>query len=289
MVTTNGVAPAQAADAFADFGPFKVKRASDFQDAGVCMFLYSRGGAGKTTLAAALADSIPDAPIVIFDAEGGAKVVNDRKDIPVIVMESWKHLDRMEEEIKKTAILPWKTIILDNESEYMQLCINEVTSSDEDQITQPEWGSIQRKMRAHIRFYRDLAKSRNINVIFICWDVTDKDETNRMVQKLNFIPSLQKEIPGLVDIIGYIEGIDNDPEHRTITFAFSRKTDAKFRRNRSEAARSIPANITYGLDNLPLPDFINALRRGVKFPVEKYQVSRTTAASAQRSSTSASS
>ncbi len=282
MVTTNRVA-------LPDFGPFKVRRASDYQDAGSCMFLYSRGGGGKTTLAASLAESPADSPVCIFDAEGGAKVVNDRPDVQVVEIPSWKELDRLEEYIKRTADLPWKTLIFDNESEYMQQCINEVAASDEDQVTQPEWGSIQRKMRAHIRFYRDLAKTRNINVIFICWDVTDKDETNRMVQKLNFIPSLQKEIPGLVDIIGYITGIDGDPDHRNITFAFSSKTDAKFRRNRSDAARSVPSNIMYGLDNLPLPDIINAIRRGVTFPATKYQVSRTTAAAAQRSSTSASS
>lgn len=280
MVSTRVAVPE-----FPKFGPFVVRSAATYQDAGTCMFIYSRGGGGKTTLAASLVESEPDSPVVFFDAEGGAKVVNDRPDVQVIEMHSWEELDAMEEYIKKTPTLPWKTIVLDNESEFMQLCVNKVASGDEEAVTQPEWGLVQRKMRAHIRFYRDLAKSRNINVIFICWDVNDKDETNRSVMRLNFIPSLQKEIPGLVDIIGYITGIDNDPNHRNITFAFSTKTDAKFRRNRSEAAQSVPSMITYGLDNLPLPDIINAIRRGVSFPASKYVVSRTTVAATQRPAT----
>lgn len=260
---------------FGKFGRFEVVSAATFQSSGAFMFLYARGGGGKTTLAASLHASDQDSPVVIFDAEGGSKVVNDIPDVQVIPVKTWKDLDDLEDQIKRTPVLPWKTIILDNESEFCQLCVNAVTGNEEDQVTQPEWGSVQRKMLAHVRFYRDLAAQRGINVIMICWDVTERDETNKLVAKLNFIPSLQKSLPGVVDIIGYIQGIDNDPDHRILDFSFSTKTDAKFRRNTSDAARSIPLKLVYGLDNLPLIDIMNSLKRGEKFPADKYQVQRS--------------
>lgn len=244
------------------------------EDQGTSLFLYSRGGGGKTTLTAGAAENEADGPVLMIDAEGGSKAVSDRKGIDVVSIASWSELEKVVDDIIKQVTaktIPYKTFTFDNLSEYAQLAKSSVCGTN--QPTQPQWGEINRRMIKLVRDLRNLASKNPVNVLFICWDSTERDETNKLIYKLQFTPQLQKEYPGMIDIIGYIMPIDGDPDHRELSFEFSSKTDAKLRRNMSAAARSIPYRIRYGLDNLPMADILNSLRRGATFPKEKYPAS----------------
>lgn len=248
---------------------FGIQPVAAMADAGACMFIYSKGGGGKTTLAASAATTF--GPVLVLDAEGGTKAISHMKDVEVLPATSWRDAKEFRRAIEQTPVadIPWGTIVFDNMSEFSELAIREIAGSD--QPTWPEYGELKRQILDFVRYFRNLAaKPGAPNIIFLCWDVNDKDETQKMMYRLNFTPAVQKDLPGIVDIIGYIMPIDGDPDHRRLSFEISTKTDAKLRRNMGKAARSIPYQIYYGLDNLPLGDILAALRTDTDFPKAKY-------------------
>lgn len=247
----------------------KVVPVAQMTDTGACMFIYSKGGAGKTTLAASAATNF--GPVLYLDAEGGTKAITDTKNVEVLPVTTWREVQDFQKVIEQTPVedIPWKTIVFDNVSEFSELAIRQIAGNDA--ATWPEYSELKRQLLAFVRFFRNLAaRQGGPNIIFLCWDVNDKDDTGKMMYRLNFTPAVQKDLPGIVDIIGYIMPVDGDPDHRRISFEISTKTDAKLRRGMGKAAQSIPYQIYYGLDNLPLNDILQAIRSGVEFPKAKY-------------------
>lgn len=252
------------------FAGFDIHSARESMDDGYCIMLYSKGGGGKTTLAGSADDSPEDKPVLFIDAEGGVKAISHRKDVQVISIKDWAEIKKLKDEIIKAPTLPWKTIVLDNLSEFVQLATNAIVGSATDQVSQPKYGEMAREILAMVRQFRDLARHRKINVIIIAWDSTEKDESGRLTSTINATPKLQKDLPGIVDIIGYISPIDGQPDKRLLTFESSTRTISKFRRNTSDTAKTIPLQIVYGVDNLPMPDILAALKRGKEWPSSKY-------------------
>lgn len=252
------------------FGNFVVTKASDAARLGYCILLYSRGGGGKTTLAGSADDSPDDSPVLFLDAEGGTKAISHRGNVDVITVKDWTDIKRVTADIVAAPELEWKTIVLDNLSEYVQLATTKIVGNATDQVSQPKYGDMAREVLALVRTYRDLARHRGVNVVIIAWDSPEKDETGKLMTTINATPKLQKDLPGIVDIIGYISPVDGRPDLRLLSFEPSSKTISKFRRNTSDAARTIPFTIYYSLDNLPLPDIFAALKRGVNWPESRY-------------------
>lgn len=253
------------------FGSFKVRDAHERTNLGETILLYSAGGGGKTTLAASM---IELGPVVFFDAEGGTKVVSDIEGVKVVEMNSWADIKKMRDTVLQTPNIPWKTIVLDNLSEYIQLCVASTFGGKEASGTgyDPRWGTVIGEVIGLVRDYRNFANKSGINVIILAWDSVEIDEqTKRRVAKLSATPKLQELLPGIVDIIGYISPVRNRQDLRRVTFEVRDDTQTKFRRNRSDAAMAIPLLITYGLDNLPLGDIVKTIRDGVPFPVDKYK------------------
>lgn len=262
-MTTSTAAPQK-------FGTFEIGSALDSADLGYCILLYSRGGGGKTTLAGSADDSLEDSPVLFIDAEGGVKAISHRPNVQVITVSSWRDIKTLTNDIIKAPVLPWKTIVLDNLSEFVQLAVTQIVGNSTDSVSQPKYGDMAREVLALVRSYRDLARYKKTNVIIIAWDSPERDDSGRLTTTINATPKLQKDLPGIVDIIGYISPIDGQPDRRLLTFEQSTRTIAKFRRNTSDAAKTIPLQIVYGVDNLPMPDILAALKRGKEWPAEKY-------------------
>ena len=266
------------ANAASRYGKFEVKSAAESVEWGYCILLYSRAGSGKTTLAGSADESPEDSPVLFIDAEGGTKVISHRPNIDVIPVKSWDEIKDLTSRLKADPDLKWKTIVLDNLSEFIQLATQKIVGGS-SAPSWPEWGTMAREVLALVRDYRDLARTRGINSIIVAWDSAEEDRAKRPLLTVNATPKLQGDLPGIVDIIGHIDPV-GDPERRLLNFEPSVKTIQKFRRVPSETGKTIPHQIVYGIDNLPLPDILAALKRGVPFPVERYA---TTPARAGRS------
>jgi hypothetical protein len=128
-------------------------------------------------------------------------------------------------------------------------------------------------MLALTRTMRDIARKQNINTILIAWDAPEKDESTGVVKRdVGFTPSLARQFPGIVDIVGYLTVVNDPPRYtRKLSFAPSPTTAAKFRRSRNERASQIPYELFYNLDDSnPMVDLLATMRGGVAFPKDKY-------------------
>jgi hypothetical protein len=253
------------------YGKFEVKSAAEAVTWGYCILLFSRAGSGKTTLAGGAADDPADGPVLFIDAEGGTKVISHRPEVEVITVHSWDEIKELTSLLKRDTNLRWKTIVLDNLSEYVQLVTTKVVGGVA-QPSWPEWGEVAREIVQLVRDYRDLARTRGINSIIIAWDSAEEDKAKRPLLTIAATPKIQGDLPGIVDIIGHIDPIDGQPDKRLLNFEPSSRTIQKFRRVPSETGKTIPNKIIYSVDNLPMADILRALKRGVPFPVEKYAV-----------------
>lgn len=257
-------------NAISKYGKFEVHSAAETRESGYCILLTGAAGAGKTTLAGSAADSDADSPVVFLDAEGGVKAISHRDDVMIIHVNSWDDLKTLTNQMKADANLPFKTVVLDNLSEFIQLAIVKIVGNATDQTTLPKYGEMAREVLALVRNYRDMARLRGINSIIIAWDSIEEDKAKRAIQTFNATPKLREDLPGIVDIIGHVDKIDGQPDVRVLNFETSTRTINKFRRNTSDTGKSIPHKIAYSLDNLPMQDILAALKRNTPFPVEKY-------------------
>ncbi len=260
------------------FGRFNVVPISEVAS-GTAIGLYGAPGVGKTSLAASLSAYPPFCPIAIIDMEGGTRVAKDRPNIEVIPLSNWKDADDLHAQFLKTVGTDdypgWKTLIIDNLSELMTMVITAKFGTQ--QLTQPNWGEVQRAMIDFITYFRNLARDKHINVVFIAWDVEDKNQvTGRIKNQMNFIPSLQNAIPGLLDYVGHITVLPTG--HRVITFFTDpQKNVSKFRRDMSEAGQSVPLSIEYDMAHMPLVDIMRSLNEGVMWPKEAYNALQSAA------------
>lgn len=238
---------------------------------GVFITIYGSAGSGKTTLAASVAKVVDCTPMLYLDVEGGMAVV-DSKDIDnglidPIGITSWAQIEAVRKALT-VGDSPYKTIVIDNMSEVLTLCIRFVTG-DLESPTQPEWGKITQNMLNMTRAWRDISKTTGLNVIFIAWDNPSQDESNVVKNNIYFTPALREQYPGIVDIVGHI-GSQNGV--RVLDFQWNpRKTQAKFRRSLNSNASKIPEKIPYSLSNMPLGDIISVLRGKSEWPSDKYQ------------------
>lgn len=253
-----------------DFDKFKVRRASDAVY-GVNILIYGPAGIGKSTVAAGAADSEMGAPLLFMDAEGGSKAISDRDDITVMDVDNWQTLEDFTKVAKKVVgPLPWKTIVFDNCSEIINLVTKSVVGSDETAPSQPQWGRVAMEFLSWVRDWRTIGRDSGTNIVFIAWDSEEKDEIGRVKYHLQATPKIQKELPGMVDIIGMLSANEKNGK-RIIDFTVNpKKSISKFRRSKADTALKIPNTIEFGLDVSPLADMIAVLRGGAEWPAASY-------------------
>lgn len=266
---------------------YTVRKATELMGLwGVCFAIYGPPGAGKSTLAAQAVDSPHAGKVLVIDAEGGARAYGNREDIDVIpVNDSDERHDNgmgfsIVEDILDDLVarrLVYGTVIVDNCSELNAYCTYDVLRTvprnidRKDRPDQKDWNTTTSRMLLLVRRFRDFAQASGTNVVFIAWDKSQEDRVTGVAKKdMAFNPALAGQLPGLIDVVGYLT--IKGKNKRALTFEASPSTAAKFRRNDGEVAMTIPGEFEYdfGSPNKPMADLLNTLKGGVPFPVQKY-------------------
>ena len=258
---------------------FTIRKATELGAWGVCLAIYGPPGAGKTTFCADSADSEFGAPVLMIDAEGGARTVSHRSDVHVatITNEDGRGFQRVKDiyDALVRGDLKYGTILIDNMSELVAMCITHVVrtvqrgSNISDRPDIKDWSTITSELLVFTRKFRDYARNSGTNVLFIAWDKPrENPATHRVKQDLAFNPAFAESFPGIVDVVGYLTVEARGVRH--LSFEASRTTAAKFRRSDNEVANNIPVEIRYRKVDKPLCDMLATLKGGRPWPARKY-------------------
>jgi hypothetical protein len=237
---------------------------------GLCMGLFGGGGAGKTTIAASILQSEFSPRVLHCDAEGGASAIA-HLDVDTARITSWSEAQRIGAEFRKAKLgdTPWDTIIWDNTTELQNLNIQSICGDAPPEIQQ--WGKSTSDMLRFTRFWRDLSQAIGINVILVCWDEIEKEEsTGIWKRRVCFTKKLQAQYPGIIPFLGHVSPNERDANSRVLSFRPSNKTDAKFRVAPTEAAAKIPLELYVQRDAPVLADILDTIRGGKPWPTAKY-------------------
>lgn len=246
-----------------------IRKSNDMQGWGLCIALYGPPGVGKTLRACDLADSEYGRPLAIADAESGSRTISHRNDIDVIEIKRWSDIEKLASYMKRSQDLPWKTVVFDNLSEYNSLCLKQIVGDDTPQIQ--HYNKSTNAMLNFVRDTRDVSRRTKINIVYIIWDAPEKDEQSGVIKRdVGFTPSLARQFPGIIDMVGYMTAQDSPPYMRKITFAAGSRTAAKIRRSNNENAQKIPLTIEFNTAQQPLVDIVNTIVGGMDWPTLKY-------------------
>ena len=249
------------------FGGIPLLPVRDAKMMGVNMALYGPAGSGKTTIAGKLGSKY--GPLLYIDAEGGASAITSFEGVHWAPVTSTQQIMNIGRDLSKGGH-PFRTIVIDNMSEIQSLSINRISGGTNIQIQ--HWGECTTEMLKITRVYRDMTRVQPLNVIFIAWEDTEKSQDGVVTRKyVGFTPSLARQFPGIVGMVGYLSVFDKVPDMRILSFKASPKSDAKFRVDRTDIAATIPQELYVGVNANPLEDMFDTIYEGKKFPVDKYQ------------------
>lgn len=252
----------------ATIGGIEIKSITSDTSWGMCIALYGPPGVGKTLRACEACYSEYGGRVLLLDAEGGRRSVTHMADkVDFVEVNTWPKITSVTNAITKEDDCPYGTIVLDNMSEYQAISLRHLAGNEVAQIQ--HYNASTKDMLLLTRKWRDWAVQTGVNVIYIAWESPEKDEATGIIKRdVGFTPSLAKQFPGIVDIVGYMT-----PERRgirKISFAPDRRTAAKFRRNKTEVAMEIPLEIYFDLDEMPIVDLLATLKGGKPWPKTKY-------------------
>lgn len=199
---------------------------------------YGEPGVGKTRLCGTAADHPKTAPVIFLDCEGGTVTLRGKK-VDVIQVRSMDDIVKVHNDLRVNNAGFYKTCVIDSLSELADLDMRTVMADmiqrtksqgkerDPDVADKREWGIVRTHMRRIVRAFRDL----EMNTLFTALLNIDKDD---VTGKTTFYPAmsgkLKGEVPGFVDIVGYMRVATNGEEvTRKIQFAKTDKVTAKDR------------------------------------------------------------
>lgn len=206
--------------------------------------VYGDPGAGKTHHLGTAADHPDTSPLLIFDVEGGLTTIRKRMDVDTIPVRNMTDLrqgfNKLYHSIKIDPVtdkpgIYYKTVGIDSLSELanleMKTIMQAAFSARPDKVeievpSQREWGICRERVRDIVRAFRDLP----CNVIYTASVGTLQEEGQPTKYFPGFAGKLRTDIPGFMDIVGYLysENVGNEVV-RKMQFQSTRRVVAKDR------------------------------------------------------------
>lgn len=240
----------------------------------ICLALYGTGGAGKTTELAKIVHSPYGTPALLLDIEGGSSSVRHliSAGLDIVQIKSWPEVMKVAQALSKETH-QYRSVIIDNLSELATLCMRNIQGTN-DTPSIAQWGQTTSNMLAFVRMMRDMSRFNNLNTLFSIWEETQKDDSTGIVKTaINLTPKLAASFPGIITMMGHISINERTAtEGRTVSFAPSNKTDAKFRVSPMDNAASIPQILFVRPASNMLADMLATIHDNTPFPSDKYAV-----------------
>lgn len=199
------------------------------------VLLYGFAGSGKTWLGGTAQDHDMTSPMLVLDVEGGTTTLRNKPTIDVIQVRSPEHVKQIHDELRENNNGYYKTVMIDSLTELQKLDMRTIMieahsknpNQDVDVPSQREWGKSNEHIRRIVRAFRDL----EMNTIFTALMVDYKDDRTGQVTFYPSVPGkLKAEVPGFLDIVGYLyTAVEEEEITRIIQFAQTQKIIAKDR------------------------------------------------------------
>jgi len=212
------------------------------------LLIYGEPGAGKTHFLGTAQDHKDTSPLLILDVDGGVSTLRKRPDIDVVQVRSFNELVEKYGELfnaVQNGGLPYKTIGIDSLSELAKVDIGDIskTFSQQNDKLDPDipdmraYAKSGNHIRRVVRRFRDLP----CNVIFTCHTQTDRDNFNRLMYRPQLAGKLQVDVPGFLDIVGWLRTeVTDEGVVRYLQTQKSETTIAKDRTNALDAVEKDP-------------------------------------------------
>jgi len=168
------------------------------------MLVYGDSGVGKTVFA-----SSAPRPMLWIESEGGTNSIADPKGIDIVKASGLDTYREALQYLRSDEGRKYKTVVLDSFTETQASVLKEImvavhaADGTRDEFT-PQFQEYQRLvgvMREIVRGFRDLP----MHVVVTALTREDKDElTGRTAVRPRLSPAIASEIPGFMDVVGYM-------------------------------------------------------------------------------------
>lgn len=240
--------------------------------------VYGVGGSGKTTLCSEIVHAGDDgSPALLVDIDrSSASVVHLQElGLNIAKISTWSEAKKIMAEFKK-GDTPFKSVIWDNISELLSLCVKNYAPSGMPQGSDALkiWGIINAELMEFVRDMRTYCSRDGVHLFMVLWEETEKDQLTDVVRnKVLLNPKFAAAFPGMTTMLGRltVPGTARTDYVRLLDFAPDERLDTKFRVAPTEAAAKIPMQLYVRKDSHFVVDYLNTVKHGKEFPVDKYK------------------
>lgn len=214
------------------------------------VLIYGEPGTGKTHLLGTAQEEKQTSPLLVIDVDGGITTLRHLSGIDVIQVRSYDQLRQVYQDLFDAVTtdgkLPYGTIGIDTLSELQKLDIGTIAREfaegnarlDPDVPDMRAYYKSGEHIRKIVRAFRDLP----CNVFFMCHSNSDRDNLNRLTYFPHLPGKLRHDIPGFLDIVGYLRAEQEDGE--TVRYLQTEKTQTVIAKDRTQALEAVEMNPT---------------------------------------------